>query len=481
VAVERARVVNNILYTIGGGITGGGNTVNTVEAYDPSTDSWSAKAPVPVSINSINAVVSDGIIYIIGGFSNNARVNDVFSYNPATNTWTKLAPMAVGKSSPALGLFGGQIVSAGGLTGSGTTSDTESYSIAGNSWTKLAGLPSTRQSACFGTFGNVLFVAGGDAGANGPILNTTVSYNEATNSWQSGLAAIPTAAKPGSAAAGGRLYCFGGATTGQIEGSTTYYDYVQIYEPELSPAISPNGVVSASAFGGFAAVSPGSWVEIYGDNLAIDTRGWAGSDFSGNAAPTILDGTAVMIGGASAFVDYISPGQVNALLPSGTSAGQQQLIVTTPLGVSAAYGLTVNPTEPGLLAPASFKIGGVPYVVATFADGSYALPAGVIAGVNTRPAKPGDVLTLYGVGFGAVTPNIPPGQLAQQLNTLAENFTLSIGGVAAAVSYDGLAPSYTGLYQFDVTVPAVAAGNLPLTFSLGSEAGTQTLVLAVGS
>jgi uncharacterized protein (TIGR03437 family) len=60
-------------------------------------------------------------------------------------------------------------------------------------------------------------------------------------------------------------------------------------------------------------------------------------------------------------------------------------------------------------------------------------------------------------------------------------FTLSIGGVAAAVSYDGLAPGYTGLYQFNLTVPDVAADNLPLTFALGGEAGTQTLVLAVGS
>ncbi|HMD49733.1 MAG TPA: hypothetical protein VKG79_11570, partial [Bryobacteraceae bacterium] len=65
-------------------------------------------------------------------------------------------------------------------------------------------------------------------------------------------------------------------------------------------------VVSASGFGGFPAVAPGTWVEIYGTNLAPDTRSWASSDFVGNNAPTLLDGVQVMIGGQKAFIDYIS-------------------------------------------------------------------------------------------------------------------------------------------------------------------------------
>ena len=380
-------VVNNILYTIGGGVTGGGNAVNTVEAYDPSTDTWSAKAPVPISINSISAVVSGGVNYIVGGFSGGVRLSDVFSYNPATDSWSKLAPLKVGKSGSALGLFGGEIVSAGGLTGSGTTVDAESYSIAGNAWTQLAPLPGARQAGCFGAFGNMLYLAGGDAGADGPILDTTIAYNESTNSWQSGLSVMPS---PGgsSAGVGGLLYCFGGASTGQIQGTTTYYDSVQIYEPELSPAVSPNGVVSASAFGGFTQVAPGSWIEIYGSDLASGTQGWSQADFTGNAAPTSLDHTSVTIGGASAFIDYVSPTQVDALLPSDAPTGSQPLIVTNAAGASNAYPVAVNAAEPGILAPASFTIAGVHYAVAIFADGTYALPTGALPGVSSRPRSP---------------------------------------------------------------------------------------------
>jgi len=245
------------------------------------------------------------------------------------------------------------------------------------------------------------------------------------------------------------------------------------------PQLSVGGVVSASAFGEFTSVSPGSWIEIYGASLAVDARGWTQSDFNGNNAPTFLDGTSVTFAGQQAFISYISPGQVNALVPSNVPTGTQQLIVTNPAGASSAVSVTVNAVEPGLLAPPSFNIGGVQYVTAlVYPDGAFALPTGAMSGA--RPAVPGDVLTLYGVGFGPVTPSIPAGELVQESNSLALNFQVSIGGQPATVLYAGLAPGFTGLYQVNIEVPSVTAGNQPFTFNLGGTAGTQTLYLAVG-
>jgi uncharacterized protein (TIGR03437 family) len=250
-----------------------------------------------------------------------------------------------------------------------------------------------------------------------------------------------------------------------------------------APVIGAGGVVSASAFGEFTSVSPGSWMEIYGSNLAVDSRSWTAADFNGNSAPTSLDGTSVTIGGQAAFIDYISPGQVNALVPSNVATGVQQMTVTVGNVTSAVYSITVNPVEPGLLAPTSFNIGGIQYVVAQFADGTYVLPEGAIAGLNSRPAQPGDEIVIYGVGFGPVTPDIPAGQLVEQANTLASAFTMSIGGVPVSnVPYSGLAPNYTGLYQFNVVAPANAgAGAVPLTFTVDGVAGTQALYLAVSN
>jgi uncharacterized protein (TIGR03437 family) len=247
------------------------------------------------------------------------------------------------------------------------------------------------------------------------------------------------------------------------------------------PSISASSIVSASAFGEFTSVAPGSWIEIYGSNLAADTRGWTGADFTGINAPTSLDGTYVTIGGQKAFVDYISPTQVNALIPSNVLTGTQQLTVTSPGGTTSSVNVTVNPVEPGLLAPPNFKIGGTQFVVAQFADGTYVLPLGAVAGLTGRPAVPGDILVIYGIGFGPVTPDISAGQLVGEANSLATDFHILIGGVECQVQYDGLAPSYTGLYQLNVVVPNVASGNQPLTLTVDGVNGTQTLFVAIGN
>lgn len=256
-------------------------------------------------------------------------------------------------------------------------------------------------------------------------------------------------------------------------------DSGQVLGASAAPAISAGGVVSASAFGAFPSAAPGSWVEIYGSNLAADTRPWQGSDFNGVNAPTSLDGTSVNIGGQPAFISYISPGQVNAQVPS-VATGTQPLVVTTAAGASAAYNLTIEAVDPGLLAPSSFNVNGTQYVVA-FDGSNYVAPAGAIAGGTSQPAKPGDVIVMYGVGFGAVSPASVPvaGQIVQQPNSLP-SFSISIGGAPATVQYAGLAPNYVGLYQFNVVLPAIAASNAaPVTFTVGGVAGTQTLYLAV--
>jgi len=70
------------------------------------------------------------------------------------------------------------------------------------------------------------------------------------------------------------------------------------------------GVISASAFGGFSALAPGSWMEIYGFNLAnVVSQLWGSADFNGNLAPTALGGTTVTIGGLPAYIDFVSPGR----------------------------------------------------------------------------------------------------------------------------------------------------------------------------
>lgn len=245
------------------------------------------------------------------------------------------------------------------------------------------------------------------------------------------------------------------------------------------PAISTGGVIFAGSYGAFPVVTSGAFVEIYGSNLATTTTDW-GASFVNSVAPTSLAGVSVQIDGKRAFIAFVSPGQVNALAPDNIAVGGTvQVVLTNSNGTSAPVAVKSATVQPGLLAPPTFKINGKQYVVAILPDGNFALPAGSMG--NSRPAGPGEVLVMYGLGFGPVAPAIPVGTLVGQANMLQNPMQMFFGSVAAPLQYDGLAPNFAGLYQFNVQVPLMLPDNdaAPVTFNLGGVAGTQTLFIAV--
>ncbi len=250
--------------------------------------------------------------------------------------------------------------------------------------------------------------------------------------------------------------------------------------PNGPPVIDPGGIVSASAFGGGLLVGQGSWIEIYGRNLASATASWSASDFVNGVGPTTLAGVTVSIGGQPAFVNYVSPGQIDALLPSTAITGPAPITVTNANGSSDPFYVAVNATQPNLLAPNAFLIGGKQYVAAFNPDGTFALPQNAIVGVSSNPATPGQTIVLYGIGFGPVSDGVTAGTLPSQQDALTLPLVVSIGTATAQLAYAGLATGLTGLYQINVVVPQVSANNAePITFTLGTAKGAQTLYIAV--
>lgn len=263
----------------------------------------------------------------------------------------------------------------------------------------------------------------------------------------------------------------GATETGPVNGS-------------FNPLPQIQAAVTAESYGGFASIAPATWMEIYGLNLATNTLGqvWASSNFQGNHAPTSLANTTVTVGGQSAFVDYVSPGQVNVQVPSNVATGTQPIVVTTEGGSSAPFSVTVNATEPGLLAPPSFNVNGTQYAVALLPGPIYVLAPGAISGVPSQRALPGDTIILYGIGFGGVSDGTSAGVIDSNQNKIDASLAIAIGGASAQVAYAGLTPSFVGLYQFNVVVPDVPANDhTPLTFTVNGTSGTQTLYLAIGN
>jgi uncharacterized protein (TIGR03437 family) len=241
------------------------------------------------------------------------------------------------------------------------------------------------------------------------------------------------------------------------------------------PAVAAGGVVDAASFR--ATISPGSWISIFGTNLSSVARSWQASDFIGDTLPLSLDGVAVLIGGYSAAVSYISPGQINAQVPDGAGPGMVTVQVITAAGPSGLGQVDAEQWAPSFF---TFSSGATSYVAATYEDGTIAGKSGLLgSGVLTRPAMPGDVISLWGTGFGPTTPSVPAGVLFSAAAPLpaSDQLVIAIGDVPATVLFAGL--SEAGLYQFNVIVPEVPDGDQLLTAQVQGVSTQQAVYLTI--
>jgi uncharacterized protein (TIGR03437 family) len=244
--------------------------------------------------------------------------------------------------------------------------------------------------------------------------------------------------------------------------------------PAPQPSISSAGILNAASFQ--PGISAGSWVTIQGSNLAGNTRTWNSSDFAGPALPTQLDGVSVTIDGKPAYVAFISPAQINVQAPADSALGPVAVEVTNNGSTSAPGTAQLQAVSPG------FFLWGGKYAVATRPDFSLAAPAGLLPGVTTVPAKPGEWIILWGTGFGATAPAVAPGVVppANPLANLANPITMSIGNLAASVAGAALSPGNPGLYQIAVQVPAAAGdGDLAVVAQVSGVQSSSTVLLNV--
>ena len=224
------------------------------------------------------------------------------------------------------------------------------------------------------------------------------------------------------------------------------------------------GVTNAASF--TANIAAAGWVSIFGTNLSAITATWGSSDFVNGALPTTLGGVSVTIDGLPAYVEFISPTQINVLAPDDTKTGAVAVQVTAAGQTSNSF--TAQKQE---YVPAFFTFDNGKYVAALHnANYTYVGAASVVAGAT--PAVPGEVVLLYGTGFGPTDPATPTDQLVASPASLpANSVQITLGGVAANVVFAGLTES--GLYQFDVTVPSLPSGDAAVVATIGGVA-TQT-------
>jgi uncharacterized protein (TIGR03437 family) len=198
--------------------------------------------------------------------------------------------------------------------------------------------------------------------------------------------------------------------------------------------------------------APNTFVTIYGQNLAYTTRGLTAADITGNTLPTVLGSTGVrvLINNIPANIYYVSPTQVNLLIPTSLIAGpvMLQLVVDSLAGPAIPIMLQTA-------APSLFQTDGTT-VLGVHLDNSLI--------TATSPAHAGEVIVLYATGLGPTIPAAVPNQIPQQAATVAPiaNFTMLLNGVAVdpqQILYAGVVPTFAGLFQINVRLPDNAPAN----------------------
>ena len=251
---------NGKMYVLGG-YGRGGDPVGMLWEYDPGTDKWTKKKPMPLRVHHSAITEYQGKIYMFGGFTLDppqpaqrlgggwAPVDNTWQYDPATDQWKALAPLPSGKrGSPVAVAVNNRIYVIGGAIPEPGTSEisvrpnrparsvgtNEVYDPETNKWETRSPMPTPRNHAFAGAVSGKIYVIGGRI--SNPFITVASNmdiveeYDPTTNLWGPAKAQMPTARSGGGwATFGGKIYVAGGESqTRQMLGA---FRALEAYDP----------------------------------------------------------------------------------------------------------------------------------------------------------------------------------------------------------------------------------------------------------
>jgi large repetitive protein len=164
-----AQAINGLIY-VAGGMDVTGASVATLQIYNPSTNSWTASTPMSTRRDNPGSAAFDGKLYVFGGRTRNAdgtevvaQLNTVEMFDPATQTWTAKAPMPTGRRTMVVGTLNGvaQVMGGERAPDGNAFNANEEYNPVTNSWRILEPMPTGRHGAVAGTINGVVYVVAG--------------------------------------------------------------------------------------------------------------------------------------------------------------------------------------------------------------------------------------------------------------------------------------------------------------------------------
>jgi uncharacterized protein (TIGR03437 family) len=236
----------------------------------------------------------------------------------------------------------------------------------------------------------------------------------------------------------------------------------------------PATIVSAASYQ--AVVAPNSLASIFGAGLASSTAS-AQLDANGQL-PTLLAGTTVEVNGEAAALIYVSPSQINFVMPADTALGAADVVVRSAIGAPLHSSAQVANTAPALFSlDASGSGPGAILNAVTYAAAPFLVETQQNAGTDKQTR-----LSLYGTGIryagnpthDPTAANVAAQVTAQTRNASGPNFKLNVE--YAGVEYAGAAPGFFGLDQINIVLPPDLDGAGAVSVAISAENGASNVV-----
>jgi len=219
------------VYVIAGFL--GQSVTDSIDAYDPVSQTWRNVGEVPEAMQHVNAAVVNDKLYIAGyyyGSSFSQTRPNVYEYDPDTGEWTRKADMPAGtdRASACVAVLDGKIYLFAGARGD-TVADSSYYDVAADEWHALPPLPEPREHCAAGAIGGKLYIAAGRIDSITGVRPATYEFDPVTNEYTE-KAPIPT--PRGGVAAGvvdGKLFVIGGE--GNPDHPQGVFPEIEAYDP----------------------------------------------------------------------------------------------------------------------------------------------------------------------------------------------------------------------------------------------------------
>lgn len=245
-----AVTLENKMYVIGGIIESESTNSNTMEVYDPATNSWdTTKSKMLYKRYSHSASVVNGKIYVMGGIigMSGPAINNIEVYNPQNDEWAEVGAMPQSRAAHAACVLNNKIYVIGGETAEPTSNDNlldavEVFDPANNSWDSKAPLPIPMAYLSASAVNGKVYAIGGTSESPWDGLPTVYEYDPQTDIWTKKNNIDTQRWALSTCVVNDMIFCIGGSILGLSSGATR----VEVYSPVEDKCYAATGLLTKS-------------------------------------------------------------------------------------------------------------------------------------------------------------------------------------------------------------------------------------------